>query len=73
MKVGTLIIAIGLVVVLVGAIIRWAPWLVTWFGHLPGDIHYEGEHTTVFVPITSMIIVSVAASLILALFRRLGS
>jgi hypothetical protein len=64
---------IGLAVIVVGAVIRWAPWVVSWFGHLPGDIHYEGQHTNVFIPITSMIVVSVAASLILALVRRLSS
>lgn len=73
MRAGTIVMLVGLVVILVGAVLRWAPWLFSWFGHLPGDIHFEGEHTSVFIPVTSMIIVSVAASLILALFRRVGS
>jgi hypothetical protein len=72
-RAGTVIMLVGLAVIAVGAVIRWAPWLVTWFGHLPGDIRYRGEHTSVFVPISSMIVVSAAISLILALFRRLGS
>ena len=59
--------------VAVGAILRWAPWLLSWFGNLPGDIRHEGERTTVFIPITSMLILSVIASVILSLMRRGGT
>ena len=43
---------------------------LNWFGRLPGDIRYEGEHTRVYVPIVSMLIISIALSLILYLVRR---
>ena len=41
-----------------------------WFGKLPGDIHYEGERVQVYIPIVSMMIVSLALSLIFYLIRR---
>ena len=43
---------------------------LNWFGRLPGDIRYEGEHTRVYVPIVSMLIISVVLSLLLYLIRR---
>lgn len=73
MRTGTLVMIIGLVVVGLGAVLRWAPWLVSWFGNLPGDIRHEGERTTVFIPITSMLILSLVGSLLFSLIRRGGT
>jgi uncharacterized membrane protein len=73
LRAGTALIWIGLGVVAVGAVLRWAPWLLAWFGNLPGDIRYEGESTRVFIPITSMIVVSIVVSVLLALFNRGGT
>jgi hypothetical protein len=64
-----LIIA-GLVLVAVGLVLKYAPWLVSWFGRLPGDIRVGGERGQVFIPITSMILVSLALTLLINLFRR---
>lgn len=70
MRVGILLIFAGIALVVVGAIVRFAPGLVSWFGKLPGDIRIETDSTRVFIPITSMIIVSVVASVILAIVNR---
>ena len=43
---------------------------LNWFGKLPGDIHYESERVAVYIPIVSMLIVSLALSLIFYLIRR---
>lgn len=72
MKVGTTVMLLGAAVVAVGAILRWAPWLLSWFGHLPGDIRHEGERTSVFIPITSMLVVSLVASVVASLLLRRG-
>jgi hypothetical protein len=66
---------VGLLVIVGGAFLVVAGVLVysgalNWFGRLPGDIRYEGEHTRVYVPIVSMLIISIALSLILYLVRR---
>jgi len=60
----------GIVLVAIGLVLHYAPWLLNWFGRLPGDIRTEGEHSQVFIPITSMIIVSLVLTLILNLFSR---
>ena len=50
---------------------RFFPSFLSWFGHLPGDIRYQGENTQVFIPITSMLVVSVVATVIFNLAARL--
>lgn len=58
---------IGAAVLLVGALVRFAPGLFSWFGNLPGDIDIQGENSRVFIPITSMIVISIALTLIVNL------
>lgn len=64
-----LIIA-GLLLVAIGLTLQYAPGLLNWFGRLPGDIRIESERGRVFVPITSMLVVSIVLSLLFSLFRR---
>ena len=68
MRTGNLIIAAGVIVILIGVAVRFG--LFSWFGRLPGDIRIEGERSSVFIPITSMIIVSVVGSIVLNLVAR---
>ena len=63
-------IAAGALLLLIGVAMRYAPWLVNWFSRLPGDIRYESGGTKVFIPITSMIILSIALSVLISLLRR---
>lgn len=65
---GAILVALGAVLVLVGAL-AWAGAL-SWFGNLPGDLRWEGERSRVYVPITSMLLISVVLTLALALLRR---
>ena len=60
----------GLILVVIGVVLHTMPWLLNWFGRLPGDIRYESGQTRVFLPLTSMIIVSVLLTLVLNLFSR---
>ncbi len=65
---GLMLVATGLVLVLVG-VLAWSG-LLGFFGRLPGDFRYEGEHTRVYAPVASMLVVSVVLSLLAALARR---
>lgn len=58
------LIIVGAALVALGLILTYAPWLINWFGKLPGDIRYETSRTKVFIPVTSMIIVSIIISII---------
>lgn len=60
------VIGIGLVVV---GLLAWSGAL-SWFGRLPGDIRVEGERTRVFVPIVSMLLVSVVLTIVVNLVGR---
>lgn len=65
-----ILITVGLILVLLGIIWQFAPGLLNWFGRLPGDIHIKKAHGEVFIPVTSMLVVSVVISLVLWFFRR---
>lgn len=63
-------IILGVFLLLIGAALQFAPWLLGWFGKLPGDIRIRTESTSVFIPITSMILVSLVLTLLLNLLNR---
>lgn len=65
---GLLIVGVGVAAVLIGLLV--AAGGLSWFGRLPGDIRYEGERTRVYVPITSMLLVSLVLTVLLSLFSR---
>ena len=65
-----LLIIAGVSLLLIGLALVYAPGLLNWFGRLPGDIHIERGQTRIFIPITSMIVVSLALTLIVNLFFR---
>jgi hypothetical protein len=66
---GTLVIVVGLAVVVLGVLI-WSGAL-SWFGRLPGDVRVERDGLRIYFPLTSMILVSIALSLLSYLARRL--
>jgi hypothetical protein len=67
--VGKFLIITGLLLLVAGLILTYAPGLFSWFGKLPGDILIKDEHTTIFIPFTSMIIISILLTVILNLFN----
>lgn len=71
MPAGKLFIILGLALVVIGAVLTLAPWLVNWFGRLPGDVRIEKEGSGFYFPVVSMIIVSIVLSIVMNLvFRR---
>ena len=62
------LIAAGVLLVVVG-LLAWTGAL-SWFGRLPGDIRMERGNTRVYVPIVSMLVVSIVLSLLLSFARR---
>jgi len=70
---GKLLIGLGLVLVVVGAVVLLggnlagkAPWL----GRLPGDIRIERENWSFSFPIVTCLIISLILTLLFALFGR---
>jgi hypothetical protein len=63
-----LVIVAGIVILLLGVLIYSGG--LGWFGRLPGDIRIEGERSRVYVPLISMLVISVVLSVVLTLLRR---
>ncbi|SHJ91830.1 Protein of unknown function [Tangfeifania diversioriginum] len=61
----------GIILIVIGLILWLAPGLFSWFGRLPGDIRIEKENTRVFIPITSMLLISIILTLLINLIRYL--
>ncbi len=69
MRSGNLLIFGGVALIALGLMVR-VGWF-SWFGRLPGDFRSDGESTTIFIPVTSMIVVSVIATILLNVLGRL--
>jgi hypothetical protein len=61
-----ILLGVGLVV---AGLLVWSGGL-SWFGRLPGDLRWRGERTRVYVPIASMIVVSLVLSVLAWIFRQ---
>ncbi|GAC1494261.1 MAG: DUF2905 domain-containing protein [Gemmatimonadaceae bacterium] len=66
---GQLIVMLGLALVVIG-LVTMRGWL-GWFGHLPGDVRVERENVRVYVPIVSMLLISLLFSVLSYVLRRL--
>jgi hypothetical protein len=67
---GKWLMIVGVLVLLLGAALQFAPWLVNWFGRLPGDLRLGSGNARIFIPITSMILLSIVLTIIVNLFRH---
>lgn len=72
--IGRFLVAAGLVLAAIGLIFLIAPHVpgLDRFGRLPGDIFVHRGNTTIFIPIVTSILLSVALTIILNLFFRSG-
>jgi hypothetical protein len=72
-ELGKALLVFGALLVLIGAVLLVGAKLPLRIGRLPGDIVYQGRHTTFYFPIVTCIVLSVALTLLLwlvQLFRR---
>ena len=67
--IGRALIVIGVFITILGAILLLTP-RVPWLGRLPGDIVIHLEVLTIYIPITTMLLVSVLLSVILSVIVR---
>lgn len=67
--VGLWLVFAGVLLVLLGGLV----WLgaFSWFGRLPGDLRFGNENVRVYIPITTMVLLSLVMTLLLSLFSRL--
>ncbi len=70
---GKLLLLFGVVLAAVGAFLWLGARLPFKLGRLPGDIVYQGRHTTFYFPIVTCVVLSAALTLmvwLISVFRR---
>ncbi|HUP55759.1 MAG TPA: DUF2905 domain-containing protein [Methylomirabilota bacterium] len=67
--VGRLLLIGGVILAVLGIIVIAAPNL-PFIGRLPGDIRFESENVRVYLPLGTMVVVSVILTLLLNLLNR---
>jgi membrane protein implicated in regulation of membrane protease activity len=65
---GMLLIAFGVLAIIAGVLAMTGA--LGWFGRLPGDIRIESGNTRVYIPIVTMLLISIVLSLVMAIVRR---
>lgn len=66
---GQLIVVLGLILIVLG-LVTMRGWF-GWFGHLPGDVRVERPNVRIYVPIVSMLLISILFSVLSYVLRRL--
>jgi uncharacterized membrane protein YkgB len=66
---GWALIVLGIVIAVVGVLMVAGPRIPI-IGHLPGDIVIQRENVTIYIPLGTMLVVSIVASLVIALLNR---
>ena len=69
-ELGKVLLAVGVVIALVGALLVVAGRFGLPLGRLPGDIAYRGKNLSVYFPLGTCILISVALTAILYLISR---
>jgi hypothetical protein len=67
---GKIIVGVGVLLVVIGLLVWFAAEKVAWFGNLPGDIQIERPGFRIYIPIATMILLSVGLSLLMWLFGK---
>ena len=69
-ELGKALLGLGLLLVVVGGVVLLAARFGLPLGRLPGDISYRGKNVSVFFPLGTSILISVALSAIFYLISR---
>jgi Protein of unknown function (DUF2905) len=69
-EVGRALLIFGGVAVVAGAFLYFSGRLPLRLGRLPGDVVHRGEHTTIYFPIVTCLLLSVGLSLAFWLFSH---
>jgi hypothetical protein len=65
-----MLLMLGGMLIVVGAVFYFGGRLPFRPGHLPGDIVHRGEHTTFYFPIVTCLVVSMVLTLLFWLFNQ---
>ncbi len=65
---GRIFIGLGIFLIIIGVVFL-LNGKISWLGRLPGDIYIKKEGFTLFIPITTSLLISLILSLIFRIFR----
>jgi Protein of unknown function (DUF2905) len=68
---GKYIIIAGICILIAGISIYFFHDYFKWFGRLPGDIRFEKGNTRFYFPMVTMLVISIALTIIINIIRRL--
>jgi H+/Cl- antiporter ClcA len=68
---GKYIIIAGICILIAGILIYFFHDYFKWFGRLPGDIRFEKANSRFYFPIVTMLVISIALTIIINIIRRL--
>jgi hypothetical protein len=63
-ELGKLLLVVGVVLIGAGALLMFGIRLPFRLGRLPGDISYQGRHSSFYFPVVTCLLVSLALTLI---------
>jgi hypothetical protein len=69
-ELGRTVLILGGVAVVIGSLLFFGAKLPFRLGRLPGDIVHRGEHTTIYFPIATCFLLSIALSLLFWLWNH---
>jgi Protein of unknown function (DUF2905) len=69
-EIGKLVMIVGIVLAVVGALLWRFPGWFGWLGRLPGDISVQKGGFSFYFPIVTCIVISIILSLLSWLFKR---
>ena len=67
-EVGRILLVVGLLIAGVGLLAMLGVRIP--FGNLPGDIRIEGERGGIFIPLATMLVISIVLTILLNVFLR---
>jgi len=68
-QLGKILVLFGIILLVVGVVLIFVE-RIPFIGKLPGDFIYRKGNFTLYVPIVSMIVISILLTIILNLFRK---
>lgn len=68
---GKTFIFIGIIALIIGLLYEFTDFNLNWFGRLPGDLRIEKPGFSLYIPIVSMLLVSVILTVIFWIIRKI--
>ncbi len=71
-QLGKWVIIIGVTLTIFGIVTYFFSDWLNWLGKLPGDFRYENKNVKIYVPLTSMVLVSLIISLLIRVLQKIN-